>query len=179
MVDLNLSTVVSVTLAIALIVGIIGIRKLSSNIFKLYQAGLRTQDSLSAAEKLAGIGSWSIDVSNQALHWSPRVFEIHKRNPELGPPDLQNAIDCYHPDDRQRVTEAVGMAMRHAEEFEFTARLVFADGTETHVVTRGMCQTDVSGDVIAVYGIFIETAHVIKMAESINDNMQEYRSNCM
>lgn len=128
-------------------------------------------DMLQHAEKLGRIGTWKIDVKSQRLHWSDRVFQIHDRKVTFGEPPLENAISYYHPDDRDMVQTAVDRALRDGVQFEFTARLLTETGKEKKVFSRGMCALDSQGHVDRVYGVFIETAHVIQLADFVNDNL--------
>lgn len=133
---------------------------------KLHQA----HEMLQHAEKLGQIGTWSINVSDQRVRWSDRVFEIHARPPKLREPPLADAIEYYHADDRALVEASVERAIEDGVPFEFTARLIAEDGTEKNVLTRGLCGMGTHGSVDRVFGVFIETAHVIQLAEFVNDN---------
>ncbi|HBJ94487.1 MAG TPA: hypothetical protein DDZ43_16560, partial [Hyphomonadaceae bacterium] len=57
-------------------------------------------DKLELAEAVAGMGHWSVDLRTNKLHWSEGVFRIYGIDPEWGEPELEDAIEFYHPDDR-------------------------------------------------------------------------------
>jgi len=77
---------------------------------------LREQkDLLQQAEELAGLGSWSFDLSTEAVWWSDQMYRNFGRDPALGPPArLDGYLACLHPDDQQRV----GVFMRAATRTE-------------------------------------------------------------
>lgn len=85
---------------------------------------------------------------------------------------LQGGIDYYHPEDRPRVQATVDRAIKKGQPYEFTARIVTETGQTKNVLSRGICRRDIHGLVSQVYGVFIETAHVIELAEFVNDNRQ-------
>ena len=131
----------------------------------------RTSETLRHAEKLGRIGTWYIDIVHGKLHWSDRVFEIHARPLCKGEPDLDSAIEYYAREDRPMVEAMVGRAIENGVPFEFTATLVAEDGTRRNVLSRGMCLTDKQGQTLRVFGVFIESAHVIQLAAFVNDNL--------
>ena len=70
----------------------------------------RTADLL-RAQRVAHIGSWTLDLRTQALTWSPetyRIFGIAPGTP-MALPDFLNKI---HPDDRDRVAQEWALALQ-------------------------------------------------------------------
>jgi len=105
---------------------------------------------IEAAERLAGVGTWRVDLGTMTTRWSPEVLSIHGLDPTGTSPDLQAAIDFYHPDDRARVARVVEEAIRDRGTFTLTARIVRADGEIRQVSSRGM--VDEAGDTL--FGVF-------------------------
>lgn len=131
----------------------------------------RVSHSLYLAEKVGGIGTWVLNVDDQSIEWSDRVFAIHGRDPSLGEPELEGGINYYHPDDRDRVQRLVERALNRGQSFEFSARLIAEDGTHKSVLSRAVSQTDDAGKVIRIFGVFIEKSHVIEIEQFDNDNV--------
>ncbi|MEM7473244.1 MAG: chemotaxis protein CheB [Pseudomonadota bacterium] len=84
-------------------------------------------------DEMGDVAHWSINLSNQNLRWSNRVFQIHGLPISDTAPNVEDAINFYHPDDRERVTELVDRAINKREPFAFKARLMRADGKIAHV----------------------------------------------
>ncbi|MGB7408546.1 MAG: PAS domain-containing protein [Pontixanthobacter sp.] len=132
----------------------------------------RVSNSLYLAESMGGVGSWVLNVKNQSIQWSDHVFVIHDRDPSLGEPTLEASIEYYHVADRNRVETLVERAIARGQNFEFKARLVAEDGSIKAVISRGICQTNDTGRVERVYGVFIEQSHVIDIDRFDNDNIK-------
>lgn len=131
----------------------------------------RVSHSLYLAEKVGGVGTWILNVDDQSIEWSDQVFAIHGRDPSSGEPALDGGINYYHPDDRDRVKRLVERALNRGQSFEFSARLIAEDGTHKSVLSRAVAQTDETGKVIRVFGVFIEKSHVIEIEQFDNDNV--------
>ncbi|WP_262965201.1 DUF4118 domain-containing protein [Methylobacter psychrophilus] len=65
----------------------------------------KSQQDLNHAQAVAHIGSWRIDVSNNALEWSDETFRIFDV-PKDTPLTYQLFLDFVHPADRQLVDAA-------------------------------------------------------------------------
>ncbi len=72
-----------------------------------------SEANLSAAQSLAQVGSWELDLETSTGKWSKEMFNIFGLDPQLGVPHLVDFFDRIHPDDRavmkdtpQRVVES-------------------------------------------------------------------------
>ena len=60
---------------------------------------------LRQAQRIAGIGWWTIDLGTGGVVWSDTLYEIWGRDPDL-PPTLESWRSSIHPDDRSRLNDA-------------------------------------------------------------------------
>lgn len=91
---------------------------------------LRENDArLRLAHEIAGIGTWDWDLESDALKWDARQFELFGIPRTDGPIEGATAISTIHPDDRDRVAEAVSAAVEPHASFREEFRVVHADGS--------------------------------------------------
>ena len=109
---------------------------------------------LQAAERLAGVGHWRLDLVTNDLFWSDEVFRIHGYEPGEITPDLDFAIDVYHPDERARVRRVVERAIDTGLGWTFTCRLVHRNGSLRQVSAKGEVELGADGQVVALFGVF-------------------------
>lgn len=109
---------------------------------------------LQLAEEIAQIGYWRLDLGAQRLDWSRKVCEIHGRDPALGAPPLDSAIEYYHPDDRGRVEQALERTIDTGAPFSFELRLLRDDGAVRRVESNGRAELSPTGEVHAINGVF-------------------------
>jgi len=121
---------------------------------------LRLEHRLAESEKLlrltgdlSKIGTWRVDVVANTLHWSDEVYTIHGRRRDDFSPDVDSAIEHYHPDDRQYVATCVQEAIEHRQDFAFELRIIRADGEIRRVISRGRPEFGDEG-VHSIIGIF-------------------------
>jgi diguanylate cyclase (GGDEF)-like protein len=111
---------------------------------------------LGLAERLGRVGHWWVRLSDQALIWSAEVYEIHGLSPESFTPDIAGAISFYHPDDRDAVASVVDAAVRDGTQFEFSLRLIRADGALRHVRSRGLTIAGPDKVPAHIFGVFVD-----------------------
>lgn len=108
---------------------------------------------LAGAEKMAGVGHWHLDTKSEHLHWSDEVYRIHGHTPGAFVPQLDQAIDAYHPADRPRIEKAVNDGIATGQPWHEELRLIRADGAIRTVLAKGEPHFQ-KGELIALFGVF-------------------------
>ena len=129
---------------------------------------------LSLVERVAGIGSWRVDLLDNKLYWSDHIFTIHGVTRETYEPDLESAIGFYHPDDLERVNKAVNNAIAKKENFEFELRIIRADDAIRWVHSKGECELNEEGDVVAVNGIFQDITDRYLLSKRLEESEERF-----
>ncbi|MCU1693934.1 MAG: putative sensor protein [Frankiales bacterium] len=93
----------------------------------------RLELALTAAE----IGSFDLDVSTQELRWDERLMRLFGYDPETFVPHLSSFEARLHPEDLERVAEAVQHAVETAGELAVEYRIVRPGGSVRWVEARG------------------------------------------
>lgn len=107
-------------------------------------------------QDLAKVGFWSVDLAKKEVHWSSEVYRIHGHDPSDPAPDLESALDYYHPDDRATVEKLVGKVMEEGGDFHFKHRLINRQGDTIHVESFGLGREDQTGNITRLIGVFRE-----------------------
>ncbi|AWN38446.1 ATP-binding protein [Methylobacterium radiodurans] len=130
---------------------------------------------LTLAVQIAHIGHWRIDLPGNGLFWSEEVFAIHGRKPEAGEPPLDEAIACYHPDDREEVARCIAAAIETGASFALSARIVHAEDGQRDVVCRGLCETDAAGTTTAVFGTIMDVTELRRTERAAIESEARFR----
>ena len=114
----------------------------------------RREAQLAEAQHIAKIGSWEWDVPSDVVTWSDELYRIYGVKPDAGfVPNYQAFLDRMHPDDRDAVSAAVGLAATQTGEFEFDARIIRVDGSIAWIRGSGRAVRDeVSGELLRMGG---------------------------
>lgn len=120
---------------------------------------------LTLAEEMSGVGHWRLDLASGRVFWSDMVCAIHG-HPAGFEPALTDALDAYHPDDRNRVQHAVAEAQATGRAYALDARILRADGTVRHVVMNGRVELGPDGAATGLLGVFqdVTEAHEARAA---------------
>lgn len=72
----------------------------------------RSQHRLERAEAQARLGNWEFDPALGTGFWSPQMFRLFGRDPTLGPPSVEAYLASVHPDDRNKLQDAMQAMLR-------------------------------------------------------------------
>jgi PAS domain S-box-containing protein len=99
----------------------------------------QTRQMLEQAQRIAGVGGWNIDLSVERPYkgdWTEEFADILGISPDA-PLNLQEGLDFFHPDDKERVRTAVTETIESEGSYDIEARLVTADGELRWVRSSG------------------------------------------
>ena len=118
------------------------------------------------SEQIAGLGHWRYDCKTREVSWSEQVYKIHGISPETHTPDIDSALDFYHPEDINHVKRNFSNAVYLGEQCFFEARIIRADGEIVHVKSWGRPEKDDKGNVVRVFGVLQDITEEKKRAEN-------------
>ena len=131
------------------VIGVLGIaRDITER--KMREEELRRKDTdLSAAQALAHIGNWRLDILQNTLEWSDETYRIF--GIEIGSPlTYESFLSCIHPDDRLKVDRAWQKALEGSV-YEIEHRIIVGDEVKW-VKEHAKLDTDESGKLIRGVG---------------------------
>ncbi|HYW31602.1 MAG TPA: PAS domain S-box protein [Gemmatimonas sp.] len=113
----------------------------------------RTVQRLTEAQRIGRIGDWEWEVSSGIITWSPEVFEIFGRDPQLGPPaDFETHLELYDALSQQISREKVALALSSGKPQEYELVALRPDTGDVHVLSRAVPRFGASGEVVGMYG---------------------------
>jgi diguanylate cyclase (GGDEF)-like protein len=116
---------------------------------------------LELAESVADIGHWRLDPASGTVTWSAGVFRVHGVPIGEAPP-LSEAIESYHPDDREMVTAEIERAIKLRRKFAFRGRLLRAGGEVRHVLVKGEPDWTLFGDAFGLVGVIKDVTRQVE-----------------
>lgn len=111
----------------------------------------QSEAALKEAQRIAKVGSWEWDVRSGEVLWSDQMYQIFDITPEQRRGKILGNPESIHPEDRERVREAVEQVTLAFKTDPIEFRLVAAEG-EKWVLARGSLVTNSSGEVVRVLG---------------------------
>jgi PAS domain S-box-containing protein len=118
-----------------------------------YEKELReSSKKLANAQEMAHIGNWEVDFSTQQTTWSDEMYRIYgfeSHEIDLG---LDNVIKYVHPDDAERISEAITNTWKTGEPYNLEHGIVTKSGELRYVQVHGIAKVDSSGQTISMVG---------------------------
>nr|WP_253805830.1 PAS domain S-box protein [Haloferax sp. Q22] len=135
----------------------------------------RQQFLFDRVQDIADIGIWEYVPATGALEWSAGVRRIHGVDPDYDPA-LDDAIDFYHPDDRDQISAAVTAAVEDGEPFDLDLRLVRTDGEVRDVRAWGNPVDNDHHDNRVIRGVFQDVTEHTQQARVHRTLAEEYEA---
>ncbi|MBO9472581.1 PAS domain S-box protein [Shimia sp. R10_1] len=129
---------------------------------------------MQAMEQATGVGYWCLDLQSSELWWSEKTKEIHEVEPDYQP-HLNTAIDCYVPEYRERILQAVDLAM--TEGVAWNEELQIQTAKKRRLWVQAVGAPVYAGDkIVALAGSFRDISkdwHVDKNTRAISSQSEE------
>jgi len=122
------------------------------------EAKLRESEAyLAEAQRLSRTGSWAWSpITDKIRYWSDECFRLLGFDPAAGIPPREEFIERIHPDDRARIAERLGTAVRERGEYEVDYRIIHPGGEIRHIHSIGHPVLGPSGDLVEIVGTAID-----------------------
>ncbi|AXJ00971.1 PAS domain S-box-containing protein [Cyclonatronum proteinivorum] len=147
---------------------IIGLRGVAQDITdrKKSQEQLnRTSILLEAAQRIAKMGAWEIDVVNNTTFWTDEVYKIHEVESDFDH-NMSNAIDFFHPDYRSVLTGAISDSVEQQIPFDVKCKFITAKNNLRWVRSSGYPIIE-DGKVVRLIGMLRDITEEEEAKESI------------
>jgi PAS domain-containing protein len=115
----------------------------------------QSQQRLRDVQRLAGLATWSYDVSTEEVTWSEETFSLIGRSVTEGVPTKEEFFEIIHPDDRGKLQQAITTALDSGAAYELPVRQIRPGGDLKSLLVRGQPIFDESGKAIEIYGVLI------------------------
>jgi signal transduction histidine kinase len=120
---------------------------------------------LAEAYRLAGLGAWQWEPTDDKVIWSEELYRIAGRDPNLPAVSYGEHSKLYTPESWERLRQAVQNALNNGTAYELDLQLVRTDGTTRWVHARGEAQRDALGRIVLLRGTVQDIAERKKAEE--------------
>ncbi len=115
---------------------------------------LRGADERAAlAARLAGMGTWVLDLAPVVERWDEQMFRLRGLEPRDTPPTREERLDLLHPDDAHVVldTQQAALSANDPTDYEFRVRI--PDGSYRWLASRSIPVRDERGRTVRRVGV--------------------------
>jgi len=127
----------------------------------------RSEDLLAGAERLAGLGSWELDVASGRVTWSDQMHELLGVPRGALPPALAAFDAVVHPQDLPAMRRSLRSALQDGREFRVDFRVVRPDGGVRHVQSYGQVHRGPGGAAVVAQGTALDVTERVETEQAL------------
>jgi PAS domain S-box-containing protein len=142
------------------------IGKLIGSFNRLLETLAHREDALNDAQRIAKVGSWSLDLDSGQLNWSDEIFRLFEMDPQEFAATYEAFLNAIHPEDRAAVNKAYTASLASRTPFEIIHRLLMKDGRIKWVQERCVSDFDASGKPLRSTGTIQDITEFKRLEEA-------------
>lgn len=138
------------------------------------QALARSEALLRIASRIGRMGGWELDIAHGRIFWSEETRRIHEV-PTDWMPTLEQALEFYHPQEREAVRSAVERCIEDGTPYDQELRFRTAKGREIWVRVIGEAVRGEDGTVVALHGAIQDITERKEAENSLRATEERFR----
>src|ERR1039457_3240081 len=107
---------------------------------------------LKEAQRVAHIGNWEWNATNNTIFWSEELCRLLNFNPNMPMPNYKEHLKLYAPESMERLDAAVKKALQGGEPYDLDLELASPDATRRWIGARGEVLRSGDGTIIGLRG---------------------------
>lgn len=111
---------------------------------------------LSAAQRIAKLGSWEFNLQNQTIRWSEQTYKIFGRDPSEGDLTYEEFRTYVHPEDWDVLDQTTQIITESQEPFELEYRACCPNGQIRYILSRADLVMDSHGQPSKLLGTVLD-----------------------
>jgi len=114
---------------------------------------IQSEERMRLSQHYARIGTWEWEIASGALYWSEQIGPLFGYRDAIPETTYENFLNAIHPEDRQRVIDAVNDCIQNNLHYEIEHRVVWPDGTIRWLLERGDTLRTADGKPLRMLGV--------------------------
>ena len=140
-------------LFVSLVAVVVGLYRSQRREQAVAQDLLRNDERLNAAQRIAQLGSWEIELPSMDVRCSPELFRIFELQESLrSAAKYDDFMSCVHPEDRDNTHQVLMNAIASRQPASLKHRLLLPDGRVKFVLECCECEYATDGTPLRVIG---------------------------
>lgn len=130
----------------------------------------RSEERLSLAQQVGKMGSYEYILPEGTFRWSRQTFRIMGKDPETGEPTLREFMKIIHPEDMERMGDALSDSVSERKEFRITYRIIHPGGEVRFIKSIGKPILNDEGEVGSIFGTIMDITEEKRMEAEIRES---------
>ncbi len=126
------------------------------------------------AQRIAHLGSWSMEIETGRLAWSGEKFRIYGFEPGEVEVTLELCQRCMHPDDAPLVMDALNRLVETGVPMDMEYRILRKDGEVRHLRARAETIRSLDGRPIRIVGTALDVTEVVRIRAQLQETEERW-----
>ena len=135
-----------------------------------------SESQLAEAQRLAHIGSWSLDLSSKKVTWSDELYRIFGVQPSEFDHRYEAVVGAIHPEDRDWLRSVIENSIKTHEPFSIYYRITLSTGELRILHAHGAVVTDEHGNAIRMHGAAQDVTERMQAEERLRETTEQLRA---
>lgn len=135
----------------------------------------RRQERLLRSQKIGQIGDWELDIETEEITWSPTMYKIFERDPELGVPSYEEIQTNYHGSSLRKHNEAIEKAVEEKKSSDIDLKLNTDKGNKKFIRAKIISKENEKGEVIKLLGIIQDITERKQVEKELAKEKQRFQ----
>ena len=117
------------------------------------QKSIKNVALLNYTQKIAGIGSWELDIETNEIFWTEELYNMYGFDSSLPPPPYTEHMKLFTPESWEQLSSALNLAKEKGIPYEMELNTIRKDGSKGFMWVHGEAEFDSKGDISHIKGI--------------------------
>ncbi|WP_026462301.1 PAS domain S-box protein [Adhaeribacter aquaticus] len=123
---------------------------------------------LNEAQRIARLGNWQRNLQTDEMLWSNELYRIYDV-PVGTQLTFEQVTQCYHPDDKAPILEAINTALTTDKPFNFICRIIRGNGDIRYLHSLGEVHRDSAGIPVFMEGTTQDITETIALQQQLTE----------
>lgn len=134
------------------------------------------EQKLQAAQALAKIGNWELDLRTDELYWSDQIYNIFEIDPNNFKASYESFLELIHPEDKKLFNDLYMHSLQTGEKYIVQHRLMMKDGRVKYVEVKGGSTFNENGKPIKSIGTVQDITHLKQIEIELEKTLSFFKS---
>jgi PAS domain S-box-containing protein len=135
-----------------------------------------SESQLAEAQRLAHIGSWSLDLSSKKVTWSDELYRIFGVQPSEFDHRYEAVVGTAHPEDRDRIRSVIEDSINTHEPFSIYYRITLPTGELRILHAHGSVVPDEHEHASRMHGAAQDVTERMQAEERLRETTEQLRA---
>ncbi len=108
---------------------------------------------LNYTQKIAGIGSWELDIKTNEVFWTEELYNMYGFDATIPPPPYTEHMKLFTPESWEQLSSALNLTKEKGIPYEMELNTIRKDGSKGFMWVHGEAEFDSKGDISHIKGI--------------------------